>query len=145
MLISTNFSFFIGVSFLCFSRPRFGPSLFSFSSSMAQHYCHQPRILVQKHVFSHFQSDVFSWIKDISSGAFWLCFRELDSLCAFPPKICRSGGALHTTRRQNGEKTRRGVAESYKTLTRKTIFVQMLFKCCSFNFICFSTVFQLFS
>jgi len=24
-------------------------------------------------------------IKDISSGAFWLCFRELDSLCAFPP------------------------------------------------------------
>ena len=28
---------------------------------------------------------VFSRIKDISSGAFWLCFRELDSLCAFPP------------------------------------------------------------
>ena len=26
---------------------------------------------------------VFSRIKDISSGAFWLCFRELDSLCAF--------------------------------------------------------------
>merc|ERR1712078_81346 len=77
---------------------------------MAQHYCHQPRMLVQTRVFSHFQSDVFSRIKvralilsplsrvmgnvyvfsrikDISSGAFWLCFRELDSLCAFPPQL----------------------------------------------------------
>ena len=34
--------------------------------------------LVQKRVFSHFQSN-------IPSGAFWLCFRELDSLCASPP------------------------------------------------------------
>ena len=50
---------------------------FQFSSSMAQHYCHPPRMLVQKRMFSHFQSD-------ISSGAFWLCFRELDSSCAFP-------------------------------------------------------------
>jgi len=35
----------------------------SFSSCMAQHYCHQPRMLVQKRVFSHFQSDVFSRIR----------------------------------------------------------------------------------
>ena len=47
---------------------------------------------MQKRMFSYFQSD-------ISSGAFWLCFRELDSLCAFPHtraeaplKVAEKGG-----------------------------------------------------
>ena len=32
----------------------------------------------------------FRTSRDISSGAFWLCFRELDSLCAFPPQRMRA-------------------------------------------------------
>ena len=67
---------FRGSVFLVFFQAMLWSTPLSFSSY--QHYYYQPRMLVQKRVFSHFQSD-------ISPGAFWLCFRELDSLCAFPP------------------------------------------------------------